>query len=303
MSKPYDGSWVLRSLLFVPSHIEKMVSKAAGSEADSVVLDLEDAVPFESKEQGRKLIHDTLKSGLYAKKTVFVRINPLDTGLTLIDVEAVACSELHGFVYPMAYTPDNIKNFDAQLRLIEHHLGLSIGHFSVIALIETPLGVINAYEIAKASDRMVGLLFGCEDYLADLQGRHSAGNVSLLTPRAQLAIAARAAGVEPIDTPYVKVHDMEGLRSFTQEGRDLGMAGMLVMTPKQIPIVHETYSPSEDEIQFATDVVKAAEEARAAGRGIVVVDGKFISPPTLKAAQKILARYEAIRNLHKFMYE
>lgn len=160
--------------------------------------------------------------------------------------------------------------------------------------------MINAYEIARASSRVVGLLFGCEDYIADMECRHSADDVSLHTPRALIALAARAAGVEPIDTPYVNVHDLEGLKPFTQRGRDLGMAGMLVMTPKQIPIAHATYTPSRDEINYAKDVVAAAEAARKEGRGIAVVNGKFISPPTLKAARKVLTRGEAIENLNRF---
>jgi len=301
MAKPYKSSWVLRSLLFVPGHIEKMVRKGAGSDADCVVLDLEDAVPEKNKADGREMIRHFLGEGLYAKKTVFCRINPLDTGLTLKDLDAVACRQLHGFVYPMVYTPDDIKNFDAQLRLMEIHLGLDIGHFSIIALIETPLAVLNALQIARASERMVGLLFGCEDYLAELQGRHSAeGDFSLLAPRSKVALASRAAGLEPIDTPYVRVHDLEGMRKFATGGRDLGMAGCLVMTPKQIPIAHEVYTPSEEEIKYATDVVEAAENARAEGRGIVVVDGKFISPPTLKGAENVLKRHRAILDLESF---
>ncbi len=300
MAKPYEGPWVLRSLLFVPSHIEKMVRKGAGSEADCVVLDLEDAVPDTKKEEARTAIRESLTSGLYTKKTVFVRVNPLETGLTLRDLDGVACRELHGFVYPMANTPDDIKNFAAQLRLKEMTTGLPVGHFSLIILIETSLGVINAYSIAKASSRVVGLLFGCEDYMADMEARHSENDVSLHTPRALIALAARAAGVEPIDTPYVKVHDLEGLVSFSRRARDLGMGGMLVMTPKQIPIVHSTYTPSEEETSYAKAVVAAAEAARKEGRGIAVVDGKFISPPTLKAARKVLARVEAVENLNRF---
>ena len=300
MSKPYKGAWVLRSMLFVPSHIEKMVKKGAESEADCVVLDLEDAVPEDMKDKARTAIRDSLASGLYAKKTVFVRINPLETGLTLRDLDGVACRELNGFVYSKACTPDDVKSFDAQLRLKEMTAGLRVGHFSLILLIETALGVINAYQSAKASDRVVGLLFGCEDYMADMQARHSENDVSLHTPRMQTALAARAAGVEPIDTPYVNVHDLDGLKPFTQRGRDLGMAGMLVMTPKQIPVAHATYTPSNEEITYAKEVVEAAEAARKEGRGIVVVDGKFISPPTLKAALKVLARVEAIDNLNRF---
>lgn len=297
MAKTYDGPWVLRSMLFTPGHIEKMARKAATIEADCIVLDLEDAVPEVHKADARALIRELLEEGLFAKRTTFIRINPLDTGFTLLDLDGVACGELHGFVYPMAYTPDDIKNFDAQLRLKEITLGLPVGHFSIIVLIETALGVLNAYSIAKASSRVVGLLFGCEDYIADTQARHSENDVSFHTARAQVVLAARAAGIEPVDTPYVQVHDLEGLRAFAMRARDLGMGGMLVMTPRQIPIAHEVYTPGEEEVVAARRLVEGAIKASKENRGIAVVDGQFVSPPTLKAARNVLHRAEAIEKL------
>ena len=300
MSKPYKGPWVIRTFLFVPGHIDKMLIKGASSDADCVSLCLEDAVPKEEKENARKKIRKVLKDGVYSKKTVFVRINSIDTGLTLRDLEGVACKELNGFVYPMAYTPDDIKKFDAQLSLIEDQLGLVKDHFSIIVLIETPLAVLNAYEIAKASDRVVGLLFGCEDYMAEMESRYSEKEMSLFVPRSLIAMAARSTGVEAIDTPYVRVHDLEGLRRFATLGRDLGMSGMLVMTPRQIDTAQKCYTPSREEIEYATEVVESAEQARKEGRGIVVVNGKFISPPTLKQARKLLDRVNAIERLEAF---
>ena len=298
--KPYSGPWVIRSMLFVPGHLEKLAHKAARSEADCVALDLEDAVPPQEKSAARPVIRKVLEEGQFGRKAVFVRINPVETGLTLKDLDAVACAQLHGFVYPMANTPDDIKSFDAQLRLMEMSLGLAPGHFSIVALIETPGAVLNAYQIAKASERVVGLLYGCEDYLAEMEARHSAEDVSLHTPRALVAIAARAAGVEPIDTPYVHVHDLQGLDAFAERGRDLGMAGMLVMTPRQIPGAHRAYTPSSDEVDYAREVVEAAEKACLEGLGIVVVNEKFVSPPTVKSARKVLQRVSAIEALEAF---
>jgi len=300
MSKSYKGPWVIRTFLFVPGHIDKMLAKGASSDADCVSLCLEDAVPKEEKENARKKIREVLKDGVYSKKTVFVRINPIDTGLTLKDLEGVACKELNGFVYPMAYTPDDVRKFDAQLSLIEDRLGLVKGHFSIIVLIETPLAVLNAYEIAKASDRVVGLLFGCEDYMAEMESRYSEKEMSLFVPRSLIAIAARSAGVEAIDTPYVQVHDLEGLKRFATLGRDLGMSGMLVMTPRQIDTAQKCYTPSREEIEYATEVVESAEQARKEGRGIIVVNDKFISPPTLKRVRKLLDRVNAIERLEAF---
>lgn len=297
MAKPYPGPWVLRSLLFTPGHIDKMARKAGASGADCVVLDLQDAVPEINKTEARQNIRVLLEEDVFAKKTVFVRVNPLESGLTLRDVNAVACRQLGGFIYPMAYTPDDIIAFDAQLSMKESELSLPRGHFSIIILIETPLGVLNSYPLARASRRVVGLLFGCEDYLAETEGQHMENDMSLLFPRSHVVLACRAAGVEPIDTPYVRIHDLEGLKCFAAGARSLGMAGMLAMTPRQIPIIHETYSPSEAEVVAARKMVDAAEEAAREGRGIAVVDGVFVSPPTLKAAQSILRRTKAIESL------
>lgn len=300
MTKPYPGPWVFRSMLFVPGHNEKMLSKGANSAADCVVLDLEDAVPEQQKAQAREKIRKCLDDGLFKKKTVFARINPIESGLTLRDLEVVASPALNGFVYPMARTPDDIKSFHAQLSLTEAHLGLDPGHFSVIILIETPLAVLNAFEMAVASDRVVGLLFGCEDYLAEVGARHCDLDMSLHGPRTMVVLAATAAGVEPIDTPYVKVHDTDGLREFATRARDLGMVGMLVMTPRQIDTAHEIYTPSEEEVRFAEEIVEEARKARDQEKGIVVVDGKFVSPPTVRAAKSVLTLHNAIRDLEAF---
>ena len=300
MAKPYPGEWVLRSMLFVPGQIDKMLTKAPETEADCVVLDLEDAVPPAEKATARGKIRQALEAGLYRRKTAFVRINPIESGLTLRDLDGVACHHLHGFVYPMTYTADDIKKFDAQLSLIENHLDLSKGHFSIVALIETPLAVLNAYSIATASERVVALMFGCEDYMAEQTARHAEQDVSLHTPRAMIAMAARAARVVPVDTPYVRVHDLEGMKPFARRARDLGMGGMVVLNPAQIAVANEIYTPSAEEIETAQAIVTAADVAAREGRGVVVVDNKFISPPTLKAARTTLARREAIRALEEF---
>ncbi len=303
MIKPYKGPWVIRTFLFVPGHNEKLLIKGSQSEADCVALCLEDAVPFNKKEDARQKVKNVLADGLFKDKPVFVRINSMDTGLTLPDLDAVACKELDGFVYPMAYTADDIKNFDAQLSLMETHKGLKKGHFSIIVLIETPLAIINAYEIARASDRVVALLFGCEDYMAEMESRYSEEERTLFVPRSMIAIAAHAAGVVALDTPYVKVHDLDGLKRFATLGRDLGMAGMLVMSPRQIEIARDCYTPNEEEVKYASDVVLAADEAKKEGKGITIVNGKFISPPTLKQAKRLLNHYESIKMFEKSLID
>lgn len=288
-------NWIFRSFLFIPGHLDKMLFKAASTNADSIALCLEDAVPHNEKENARKKIKSFLKKESFQNKTTFVRINSMDTGLTLKDLEAVSCEELDGFVYPMANTEDDIKSFDSQLSLIENQLKLKNGHFSVIVLIETPLAVLNAYKIAKASDRVIGLLFGCEDYMADMESRYSFEEQSLFVPRSLVAIAAKAAGVEAIDTPYVKIHDDNGLERFANLGRDLGMTGMLAMSPRQIKIINKCYTPTVSEVESANEVVEGARRAKKEGKGILIIKNNFISPPTVKQSKKILKRHNQIK--------
>jgi citrate lyase subunit beta/citryl-CoA lyase len=286
-------------MLFVPGHLKALIPKAARSEADCVVMDLQDGVPPDMKSEARVTIRQTLESGLFKHKRVMVRLNPPDTGMTPLDVEAVACEPLNGFVYPMANAPGEIKDLDSMLGLREKTLGLGEGHFSVVVLVETPLGVINAYSLAKAAGRVVGLAFGAEDYLTELQGRYDAGQLVLHTPRAHIAMAARAAGVEAIDTPYVDVHDLEGLQAHARRARDLGMSGMLVISPRQIPIAHAVYTPSEEEVRNAEEIVRLAAEARQAGRSYAVVDGQLVSPSREKQARRILTWATAIKDMER----
>jgi len=302
MSKPYPGPWILRSMLFVPGHMGRLIAKGAASAADCVVLDLEDAVPPEGKVEARATIRESLESGLFKGRPVMVRVNAFESGLTQADVDAVACEALGGFVYAMTRTAGEIQRLDALLAARERALSLAEGHFNLIPLVETPLGVINAASIATASERVVALLFGGEDYLAGMAAQHDADQMCFHTPRVQIVMAARAAGVEPVDTPYVDVHDEVGLRQHALRGRQLGMAGVLVMSPRQIPTAHAIYTPSSAEVQEARQALEMLEETRRAGRGLTVREGRYISPVAEKKARRLLARAAAIRDLDSFSH-
>jgi citrate lyase subunit beta/citryl-CoA lyase len=295
MKTPPGTPWVIRSLLFVPGHMEDLFPKAARSGADCVVLDLQDAVPPAEKRQARQTVRQALASGPFQQRPVMVRVNAPETGLLEEDVASVAGPELDGFVHPMSGTPAEIQALDDLLKAREQALGLSPGHFAIIVLIETPLGVLNAHAMASASERVVALLFGAEDFLTELQGREDAQQRVLHTPRAQIALAARAAGLEALDTPYVQVHDVEGLAAHAHRARDLGMSGMLVISPRQIPAAHAVYTPSEAELEEAREVLALAEETRQAGRSYALSGDQLIAPSREKQAQRLLARAEVIQ--------
>ncbi len=295
MAKPYPGQWILRTLLFTAGHIDRYIEKAFATDADCIVLDLEDAVPDSKKEFARNNIVEHAKRHRGTKYPILVRINPLESGMTLLDLDGVACREIGGFVYPKAYGAADVQAFDAQLTLKEKTLGLEHGHFDMIVLMETPKAVLKALEIATASPRVVGLLFGSEDFLTDMEGFHGPDGRSMLCARHTVAMAARAAGIAAIDTPYVQVHDIDGLRVHIQQARELGYEGMLVMTPRQIEVAREMYTPTENQVQEAKEMVRLAEEAAAEDRGIAVSKGVFVSPPTLKRSRRLLRRFDAIR--------
>ena len=299
MTKPYAGPWMIRSLLFTPGHIERLIGKCAASDADLVALDLEDAAPPDRKEEARTTIRESLEAGLFAQKAVTVRVNDFSTGMTEADVQAVACQQLDGIVYAMARTPDEIRRLDALLTVTEHSLGLEEGHFVIIPTLETALGVINAYPIAAASERVVALIFGGEDYAAEMGCLHDVDQLDFHTPRVQTVMAARAAGIEPLDTPWVDVHNEEGGWAHARRGRNLGMAGMLAMSPRQIPIAHAVYTPSDEDVREAELTLQQIEETRRGGRGMTVQNGKYISPVAENKARKLLDRARAIRALEE----
>ena len=299
MSQECNNLPVLRTLLFTPGHNRKLIDKAFNSEADCVVLDLEDAVPDDCKQSAREGIRDVLENRTNYCQTVMVRINPLESGLTLLDLDEVACRQLDGIIFPKAYHADDIKAFDAQLTLKEKTLGLETGHFRLIILIETPESVLNALEMTKASSRVIGLLYGCEDFLTDMEGLHGPGGRSLQVPRHLTSMAARAAGVIPIDTPYVQVHNEQGFDDHLLQGRELGFEGILVMTPRQIPQARKMFTPSDEEITEAKNLVALAAEADGEAKGIAVSGKTFISPPTLKRAHKIIRRISAIEEYER----
>ncbi|MCD4698839.1 MAG: CoA ester lyase [Bacteroidales bacterium] len=301
MKQKYQGKLIHRSLLFTAGHNKKYLEKSFTTDADAIVFDLEDAVPANKKEEARVVLREFLSNDLPDNRPIYVRINPIETGYTLLDIDATACSNINGFVYPMANKPEDLIAFDAQLALKEKILGLPSHHFDIIALIETPEGVLNVREIAKVSDRVVGLLFGSEDFLAEQEGRHGKDARGMGYPRHKVAITAKANNIMAIDSPYVHVGDFEGLKNHIEQAMDMGYEGMLVMSPRELEIIHQRYTPGEKEVENADHILRLSDEAAKNDKGIIIHNGIFVSPPTLKAAKKLIKRAEAIKDYLRFV--
>ncbi len=288
---------LMRSLMFVPGHNERLLKSAGKSNADVLLLDVEDSVqPVSNKQVARDMITEFVNKKAFVNHKVFPRINDRESGELLRDLIQLTIPGVDGFMYPKAYSGQDIYFIDKLLDTIEFEKGLPIGTFKLIPLIETTAAVLRADEIAKASDRIVAIAFGCEDFVSDLQGVHDLNGDSIYTPRAIIAMAARANNIIPVDTVHIKVFDMEDLERNLIIAKNLGFEGMLVLNPKELPLVHKYFSPSEIEVNDAHEMLKLSIDAEKEGKGVAVKNGKFIGPPMVLAAKKTLHKNALIES-------
>jgi len=288
---------LLRSLMFVPGHNEKLLLSAGRTNADALLLDIEDSVqPFANKEKARTLILNKVDQGIFKNHLIFPRVNDRESGELLKDILALTVEGIDGFVYPKAQTGQDIYFFDKLLETIEYEKGIKPGTFKIIPLIETTAAVLNAQDIIKASDRTVSIAFGCEDFITDLHGIHDPEGESIFTARAMIAMAARANNVIPIDTVHIKVHDLDDLENNLKLAKKLGFEGMLILHPKELDLAHKYFSPDEQEIKDANEMIRLNEEALINNQGVAIMNGKFIGPPMVLAARKTIEKAELIKN-------
>ncbi len=283
--------------MFVPAHNEKLMVSASNSSADILLLDIEDSVqPIENKQIARDNIKAFIESGKFENRVLFPRINDRESGQLLKDVMQLTIDGVSGFMYPKSKRGEDVYFFDKLLETVEYEKGIEKGTFKIIPLIETASAVLNVEEICRASDRVVAIAYGSEDFITDLEGIHDYAHTSLFTPRAIIAMGARAAGVIPIDTVHIRVHDLEDLEKNLIVSKNLGFEGMLVLHPKELDLVHSYFSPSEKEIADAREMLDLAKEAESKGLGVAIRNGKFIGPPMIKKALKIIEKHSLINN-------
>ena len=287
-------TYLMRSLMFVPAHNNKLLESAVRRDADVLLLDIEDSVPYPDKQKSRDNIKEFAKRTDLNSKLLFPRVNDRESGELLKDAYQLTINGITGFMYPKATKGEDIYFFGKLLETIEYEKGYPIGTFKIIPLIETTGAVINIKEICSACTRVIAVAFGCEDYVTDLQGKHDVEGMSIMTARSMISIAARSCGILPIDTVHIKVHDLEDLERNLIIGKNLGYEGMLVLNPKELPLVHQYYSPTEDEIVWAKEMIQLSEEAIKDGKGVAVKDNKFIGPPMVKMAKNILKKHALI---------
>ena len=278
--------------MFVPAHNERLMDSASRSMADVLLLDIEDSVqPVSNKQSARDNIICYIESGKFKGRVLFPRVNDRESGELLKDVYQLTVPGITGFMYQKAQKGEDIYFFGKLLETIEYEKGFEVGTFKIIPLIETPAAVINIREICEVCpNRVIAVAFGCEDFVTNLEGVHDSDGISIFSARSIIAMGARSCGIVPIDTVHIKVHDLEDLEKNIILAKKLGFEGMLVLNPKELPLVHKYYSPSEEEILWAEEILSLYDEAELSGVGVSIKNGKFIGPPMVKKANKIIEK-------------
>lgn len=291
MEKRYIKDRLRRSMMFVPGNNPGMISDARIYGADSIMFDLEDSVAYTEKDTARFLVHNALRTLDFGKKEIVVRINDLGSGLGIEDLEAIIPAGVHVVRLPKTDSAQDVIDCEKEIARIEAAHGIPVGATGMMAAIESANGVLNAPQIARASDRLIGIALGAEDYVTDLKTTRSDG-IELLFARSMILNAARSAGIAALDTVYSDVNNEEGFLAEVELIRKLGFDGKSVINPRQIQPLHRALMPSEKDLKNAYAVMEAYEDAVRRGSGVVSLNGKMIDKPVVVRAQRLIALAE-----------
>lgn len=283
----------VRSMLFSPGHRLDLLEKAMRSGTDAVIADLEDAVALEKKSEARANLAELPESPV----PWYVRTNAADTGLLWEDVLAAGKANVTGVILPKAEDPVVISQIDGALTVLEKTSGKAEGSTTLIPLIESAIGVRRTYEMALASDRVKCVMFGGGeqgDLVADLGVEWTPEGTGLMQARSQVLLSARAAGVPyPMEAVFMDFRNLDALRVESELARTLGYVGKVAIHPAQIPVINEVFTPSPEVVEYQRKVLAAFEEAEAAGKASIAVDGKMVDYAVARVARMIIARAEA----------
>ena len=274
-------------MMFVPGNNPGMMADAHIYGPDSIMLDLEDSVTLAEKDAARLLVYHALQSVDYGNTEMVVRINPLNTPFGRKDIEAVVRAGVQVIRMPKTETADEVREVEAEILRVEQRLGC-VGRTQIMAAIESALGVVNAYDIATASSRMMGIALGAEDYCANLKTQRTPSGNELQLARQTIVVAARAAGIDALDTVYSNLNDMDTFRAEVEYIKSLGFDGKSIINPRQIEVVNEVFAPKEKDIAKARTILAAIKEAEARGSGVVSVNGKMVDKPVVIRAQRTI---------------
>ena len=288
-----SGLRARRALMYVPGSEQHKLEKAASLGIDGVILDLEDGVAFNRKDEARGIIRQALESINYGRTERLVRINPVSSGRAEADLQAVLPGRPDGVVIPKADSAQIVHTVDEIITRTEKEQGWKEGGIALALLIETAIAFIHLAEICQASRRTQVLIFGAEDLCADTGIIRTVEARELLYARSALVMNAAAFGLQAIDMVQIHYRDIDLLEKECQEALELGFSGKTVVHPSQIETVQRIFTPDENQVSYARRVVEGARDAQIAGSGVFTLDGKLVDLPVVKRAESILARARA----------
>ena len=283
-----------RSMLFLPGSTPNKIINGDSMGADAVILDLEDAVSPDEKDAARILVRHAIKSLGFPGVEIIIRINSIDTDYWKADLDEVIPLKPALIMPPKTSCAADVLAVDAYISELEDKLGFERNTVKLIPLIETALGVENAFQIASATKRVAALFLGGEDLTADLRCKRTKEGNEINYARTRLVCAARAAGVAVYDTPFTDVNDDEGIWTDAEYAKSLGFTGKSAISPRHVSVINSVFSPSQKDIDYAYEVMEAIRLAKEQGRGVISLRGKMIDAPIVARAQQTIAAAEEL---------
>jgi citrate lyase subunit beta / citryl-CoA lyase len=281
-----------RSVLYMPGANARALEKGKGLACDGIIFDLEDATAPDAKEAARKQVVESVKGGGYGGRELIVRVNGLNTPWGYADLVAAATSGCHTVLLPKVGSADMVRQAEEILVASGAPADLGIG-----CMMETPLGILHAEEIAFASPRVTVLVMGTSDLTKDLHAQHTAMRLPMITSLGMCLLAARAANVAILDGVHLDLADEEGFAQSCRQGAELGFDGKTLIHPKQLEAANRAFAPTDAEVAHARKVIEAYEQATHEGKGVVLLDGKLVENLHVENAKRMVALAEAIAEL------
>lgn len=279
----------LRSYLFVPAHRENLIPKALATGADALIMDLEDACPPAEKANGRKGARKAMESLDWGRVKATIRMNGLDTPLWQEDLEAIVCKQLYEIRVPKLETVEQVHRIDAVLGYLEALRGIPQGTVKIGAALESPLGILNALDIANASPRISMMNAGGLDYVAQMQADRRPDGMESFYARSHVLHVCHATGIRPVAGVYFVVKDIEGLVKDSEWHRSMGFVSRACIHPSHVETINSVFGPKPEKVEWAKRVEAAIKEGRQKGYGEVTLDGILVGPPTIIEVRRIFA--------------
>lgn len=278
----------LRSLLFVPGNQPRMLEKASQTFPDAFIPDLEDSVAYDDKDEARQTVSEHLDMLIGTGKKIVPRVNSLDTGIFEKDIESIVRPGLYGISVGKISSPSDIGNIAMALSRCENRAGIQTGTTKIIPWIETAKAVIDCHGILSSSSRICAAAFGAEDFTNDMGIERRKDDREIAYARSVVTVAARAANVLALDTPFFAFRDPEALKLNAEDSRSLGFNGKFAIHPAQIQTINECFSPTKEDIEYARQIIQTFEEAAAEGRGSTSLNGMVVDVPVVKRAESVI---------------